>query len=122
VTRKDIVRVISEELGLSQLQTGQIVQKTFDSIVNILVENGRIELRNFGVLEIRRRNARQGRNPRTGEKVMVPERCRVIFKPGRALAERVCANGQTAAAGCKTRPKGSKAESALGFGTARSGD
>jgi integration host factor subunit beta len=122
VTRKDIVRMISEELGLSQLQTGQIVQKTFDAIVNILVENGRVELRNFGVLEVRWQNARQGRNPRTGEKVMVSERCSVTFKPGRALAERVRANGQTTAVGCKTCPKRSKAESSLGVDTARSGD
>ena len=119
MTRKDIIRVISEELGLTQLQTRQIVQKIFDAIVNTLVKDGRVELRNFGVFEVRWRKARQGRNPRTGEKVMVPKRCTVIFKPGQALEERVRAKSQTAAAGCKTR---SKAESSLGVSTACSGN
>ena len=82
-------RAISEELGLTQLQAKQIVQKTFDAIVNTLVEEGRVELRNFGVFEVRWRKARTARNPRTGEKVMVPERCTVTFKPGQAMEQRV---------------------------------
>ena len=89
MTRKDIVRVISEELGLPQFQTGRIVHNVFNVIVNTLVKNGRVELRNFGVFEVRWRKARKARNPRTGGTVMVPTRCTVIFKPGRAVAERV---------------------------------
>jgi integration host factor subunit beta len=99
VTRKDIIRVISEELGLTQIQTSQIVHDLFDAIVNTLVEEGRVELRNFGVFEVRRRNARRARNPRTGEKVIVPEKCVVTFKPGQALEERVESESRTAAAG-----------------------
>ena len=108
MTRKDIIRAISEELGLTQLQTSRIVRDLFDAIVNALVKDGRIELRNFGVFEVRWREAREARNPRTGEKVMVPKRCAVIFKPGLALKERVESESRTAAAGRKTR---SKAES-----------
>jgi nucleoid DNA-binding protein len=89
VTKKDIVRTIAEELGLTQHQTEQIVQKTFDSIVNTLVADGRVELRGFGVFEVRWRKARKARNPQTGEKVMVPERCAVIFKPGKEMEARV---------------------------------
>ena len=89
VTKKDIVQTIAEELDLTQLQTQQIVQKTFDSIVNTLVEDGRVELRNFGVFEVKRRKARKARNPLTGEKVMVPERYAVTFKPGKAMQARV---------------------------------
>lgn len=118
MTRKDIIRVISEELGLKQLQTGQIVHNVFDTIVNTLVKDGRVELRNFGVFEVRWRGARQGRNPRTGEKVMVPKHCTVIFKPGKALEERVESESRTAAASGRAR---SKAESPRGVGTARSG-
>ena len=73
MTRKDIIRVISEELGLTQLQTRQIVYDLFDAIVNTLAKDGRVELRNFGVFEVRWRKARKARNPRTGEKVMVPK-------------------------------------------------
>jgi nucleoid DNA-binding protein len=89
VTKKNIVQAISEELGLTQLQTKDIVQKTFDAIVNTLVDDGRVELRNFGVFAVRRRKPRKARNPRTGEKVMVPAKCTVTFKPGRVMQERV---------------------------------
>ena len=89
MTKKSIIQKIADELNLTQLQTKQIVQKTFDAVVNALVEDGRIELRNFGVFEVRRRKARNARNPRTGEKVMVPERCTVTFKPGLVMEQRV---------------------------------
>jgi nucleoid DNA-binding protein len=89
VTKKEIVRTISEKIGLTQLQTKEIVQKTFDAVVEALVAEHRIELRNFGVFEVKRRAARQGRNPRTGEKVSVPERYVVTFKPGKEMEERV---------------------------------
>ena len=79
------MRTIAEELGLTQGQTEQIVQKTFDSIVNTLVEEGRVELRNFGVFVVKRRKAHKARNPQTGEQVMVPERYAVTFKPGKEM-------------------------------------
>ena len=99
MTRKDIIRVISEELGLPQRQTGQIVRNLFDAILNTLAKEGRVELRNFGVFEVRRRKARRARNPRTGEKVIVPEKCVVTFKPGQAVEKRVELESRTAAAG-----------------------
>lgn len=85
MTKREIVQTIVEEIGLTQLQAKQIVQKTFDCIVNTLVADGRVELRNFGVFEVRWRKPRNARNPRTGEKVMVPVKCVVTFKPGRAM-------------------------------------
>jgi nucleoid DNA-binding protein len=89
VTKKEIVKTISEEIGLTQLKTKEIVQKTFDAIVETLVEDRRIELRNFGVFEVKQRAARKARNPRTGEKVFVPEKFVVTFKPGKEMEERV---------------------------------
>ena len=89
VTKKEIVRTISEEIGMTQLQTKEIVQKTFNAIVETLVEDGRIELRNFGVFEVKRRAPRKARNPRTGEKVFVAEKFVVTFKPGKDMEERV---------------------------------
>jgi nucleoid DNA-binding protein len=89
VTKKEIVRTISEEIGLTQLQTKEIVQKTFNAIVEALVGEGRIELRNFGVFEVKRRAPRKARNPRTGDKVFVPEKFVVTFKPGKEMEERV---------------------------------
>ncbi len=89
MTKKEIVKEISEEIGLTQLKTKEIVQKTFDAIVKTLVEDGRIELRNFGVFEVKKRAARKARNPRTGDKVFVPEKSVVTFKPGKEMEERV---------------------------------
>ena len=102
VTKKEIVKTISDEIGLTQLKTKEIVQKTFDAIVDTLVEDtrsnlskggnsalGRIELRNFGVFEVKRRAARKARNPRTGEKVFVGEKFVVTFKPGKEMEDRV---------------------------------
>ena len=89
VTKKEIVKDISEAIGLTQLKTKEIVQKTFDAIVKTLVEDGRIELRNFGVFEVKKRAARKARNPRTGDKVFVPEKLVVTFKPGKEMEEKV---------------------------------
>ncbi|MCL2120460.1 MAG: integration host factor subunit beta, partial [Planctomycetaceae bacterium] len=83
MTKKEIVRSISEELGLTQLKTKEIVQKTFDAIIETLVEERRIELRNFGVFEVKCRAARKARNPRTGMEVMVEKKYVVTFKPGK---------------------------------------
>ncbi len=89
MTKKEIVKTISEEIGLTQLKTKEIVQKTFDAIVDTLVEEKRIELRNFGVFEVKKRAARKARNPRTGQRVDVPEKFVVTFKPGKEMEERV---------------------------------
>jgi nucleoid DNA-binding protein len=89
VTKKEIVKAISEELGLTQLRTKEIVQKTFDAIVETLVRDKRIELRNFGVFEVKKRAARKARNPRTGERVDVDAKYVVTFKPGKEMEERV---------------------------------
>ncbi|WP_425616375.1 HU family DNA-binding protein [Anatilimnocola sp. NA78] len=89
MTKKEIVKTISEEIGLTQLKTKEIVQKTFDAIVETLVEDGRIELRNFGVFEVKRRAARKARNPRTGTRVDVPTKYVVTFKPGKEMEEKV---------------------------------
>ncbi len=89
MTKKEIVRTISEEMGETQLRTKEIVQRTFDAIIETLVSDGRIELRNFGVFEVKKRAARNARNPRTGDKVQVPEKYVVTFKPGKEMEARV---------------------------------
>ena len=85
MTKKEIVRQIADKLGLTQLKTKKIVQSTFDAIIETLLSEKRIELRNFGVFEVRERRARKARNPRTGERVFVPGRMVVSFKPGKVM-------------------------------------
>jgi integration host factor subunit beta len=89
VTKKEIVRIISEETGLPQLKIKEIVQKTFETIIETLVKEGRIELRNFGVFEVKLRAARQARNPKTDMPVQVAERYVVKFKPGKEMEAKV---------------------------------
>jgi len=74
-------------MGLTQTQARKIVQHVLDGIRETLVTEGRIELRNFGIFEVKKRRPRQARNPRTGEKVHVPEKVVVTFK--REMEERV---------------------------------
>jgi integration host factor subunit beta len=106
VTKKEIVKTISEEIGLTQLKTKEIVQKTFDAIVDTLVEERRIELRNFGVFEVKKRAARKARNPRTGTRVDVPEKFVVTFKPGKEMEERVRQLEEAAAAAARAAQAG----------------
>jgi integration host factor subunit beta len=89
VTKKEMAKAIAEEMGILQTQAQEIVQRVFDGITETLVKEGRIELRNFGVFEVKRRKPRKARNPRTGEKVKVPARLVVTFKPGREMERRV---------------------------------
>lgn len=93
MTKKEIVKTISEEIGMTQLVTKEIVQKTFDAIIETLVAEGRIELRNFGVFEVKKRKSRKARNPKTGDPVEVSEKFVVTFKPGKEMEEKVRHHG-----------------------------
>jgi len=89
VTKKDIVRTIAEEIDLPQFRTRVLVQRTFEALIEALVRDGRVELRNFGVFQIKQREARLARNPRTGEPVPVEAKNVVTFKPGKEMEARV---------------------------------
>ena len=67
----------------------QVVDIFFDEIAKRLAEGGRVELRGFGAFSTRERNARTGRNPRTGESVEVPAKSVPYFKPGKEMRERL---------------------------------
>jgi nucleoid DNA-binding protein len=89
MTKKDLARVIAEDMDLPQLQIQEIIQRVFDGITETLVREGRLELRNFGVFQVKQRKSRKALNPRTLETVKVPARLVVTFKPGREMEERV---------------------------------
>ena len=89
MTKKEISNKIAERLRISQRLVLQAVQLLFDGITETLVDEGRIELRNFGVFEVKKRQARKARNPRTGEHVSVPAKIAVTFKPGREMERRI---------------------------------
>jgi integration host factor subunit beta len=104
VTKKDIVRSISDKTGLTQLQIKEIVKLTFEGIIETLLKDGRVELRNFGVFQVKSRKSRVARNPRTGRQVMVPEKFVVSFKAGKEMEERVQRLEESAAAKAQSFP------------------
>ena len=89
MTKRDMARAIGGAMGLTQAQAGEVIQRVLDGITETLLNEGRIELRNFGVFEVKERRPRRARNPRTGEAVAVPGKLVVTFKPGREMGERV---------------------------------
>ena len=89
MTKKEMAKAIADETDLTQGQVHEIIQRLFDGIIDTLEKEGRIELRNFGVFDVKKRKPRKARNPRTGEQVMVPAKLVVRFKPGLEMEERV---------------------------------
>ncbi|WP_114226969.1 MULTISPECIES: integration host factor subunit beta [Sphingomonas] len=74
---------------LTQREVETVVASLFDSITEQLAEGGRVELRGFGAFSTRQRDARVGRNPRTGDSVDVDAKCVPYFKPGKEMRERL---------------------------------
>jgi nucleoid DNA-binding protein len=90
MTKRDLVVRISSETGLIQEQVLDVVQLTLDYISEALAKGETIELRNFGVFEVKLRKARIGRNPNSPAKdVPIPPRAVVKFKPGKEMREAV---------------------------------
>jgi nucleoid DNA-binding protein len=90
LTKRDIVVRISEETGLIQSQVFEVVQKTLDQIAEALAKGDKVELRNFGVFDVKIRKARVGRNPNRPETdVPIPARATVKFKAGKEMRAEV---------------------------------
>jgi nucleoid DNA-binding protein len=89
VTKRELVIDVAERLGFTQNEVADVVQATLDAIVESLAEGERLEIRNFGVFEVKTRDARMGRNPRTGQEVPIHQKRVATFKPGKALKELV---------------------------------
>jgi nucleoid DNA-binding protein len=90
MTKRDIVVKISKEVGMIQNDVAVVVQKTLDAIAEELKAGRDIELRNFGVFEVKVRKSRKGRNPnKPKEEVIIPERVVVKFRAGKELKDAV---------------------------------
>ena len=86
LTKRDLVVRISDETGLKQQQTFSVVQRTLDYIAEALGKGDKVELRNFGVFEVKIRKARVGRNPNApAVDVPIPQRAVVKFKAGKEM-------------------------------------
>ncbi len=88
VTKKDLVTAVAEKCGCQQSLARDAVQTFLDRIIAELGNNNRIELREFGVFEVRVREAHEARNPKTKEVVQVPARAYVKFKAGLLMKDK----------------------------------
>jgi len=94
MTRSELIQRIAEiNPHLYHRDVERIVTTIFDEIANALAQGNRVELRGFGAFSVKRRDARIGRNPRTGAAVKVAEKHIPFFKTGKLLRERLNANG-----------------------------
>lgn len=88
--KSELIQKISEENPhLYQRDVERIVSTIFDEIIDAMASGNRVELRGFGAFSVKRRDARQGRNPRTGDAVMVEEKFVPFFKTGKLLRDRL---------------------------------
>ena len=90
LTKREIVLNISNETGLVQHDVFDVVQKTLDQVIEALARGDNIELRNFGVFEVKLTKPRVGRNPNVpGSSFVIPARATVKFKSGKIMKQRV---------------------------------
>ncbi len=87
MTKAELVEEVAKNSDLSKKDAEVIVQTVLDSVIDSLKSGEKVELRGFGSFRLRERAARQGRNPKTGEKVYVPAKKVPYFKPGKDLKE-----------------------------------
>ncbi len=102
MTKRELVMLVANRLGMTQSDVSRIVEGAFETITKSLSEGQRWELRDFGVFEVKSRASRIGRNPRTGEQVPVSERRVVTFRPGKRMKEMVSGADTVSDAGTTT--------------------
>ena len=90
ITKKDLARSVADAIGCKNNLTLQMVDSLFEAMRETLIEGNRIEIRGFGVLEVKDTKPKPAaRNPRTGESVEVPAKRMPAFKTGKALRDRL---------------------------------
>lgn len=89
MNKNDLVAVVADRAGLSKTDSAKTVDAVFDSITDILKDGGDVRLVGFGTFSVTARAASEGRNPRTGEKIMIPASNQPKFKAGKVLKDAV---------------------------------
>jgi integration host factor subunit alpha len=89
LTKADLAEMLFDELGLNKREAREIVESFFEEIRSALEGNEQVKLSGFGNFELRDKNSRPGRNPKTGEEIPISARRVVTFKPGQKLKARV---------------------------------
>lgn len=89
MTKSKLIAVITEEARLNRKVSEVIIDTIFDSMTGALCRGEKVELRGFGSFKVKERQARVGRNPKTGEKVNIAQKRALLFKPAKELRQRV---------------------------------
>lgn len=89
LTRKDLARIINEDLGFSQRSSSDLVDEVFSCLRETLLKEESIKLVQFGTFTVRKKLPRIGRNPRTGETMEIAKRSMVTFKASRKLRDKI---------------------------------
>ena len=87
--KQDIVDNVANATGLTKVEVEAVLNESFNEIIRALSNNEKIELRGFGTFTTKLRNARIGRNPKTGEPVAIPKKQMTFFKMGKSMKERI---------------------------------
>jgi len=85
--KADIIRVLVDQVGFTRGEAAAVLSVVLDGVVEAIGKGEKVELRGFGSFRTRKRQARAGRNPRTGAQVNVPPKVVPYFKPGKQLRE-----------------------------------
>lgn len=89
VTRADLAETLYREIGLSRIESSELVESIIDYISDTLLKGEKVKLAGFGTFSLRDKNERIGRNPKTGKVVPITSRRVIVFKPSQVLRERV---------------------------------
>jgi len=93
MTKADLVEEVAKVTELTRKDSEVIVDTMFESVIKALKTGDKLEVRGFGSFRVRQRNARVGRNPKTGEKVEVPAKRVPYFKPSKELKDLINDDG-----------------------------
>ena len=89
MTKQNIVNIVSDATGLTKVETEAVMNGVMSTIIESLGKNERVELRGFGVFDVKKRKARIARNPKNGDAVAVPEKNVPYFRMGKGMKDRL---------------------------------
>ncbi len=89
MTKQDLIDVVANEIGFSKKDAGRAVDAVIEGVTRALRQGQKVQIAGFGTFEVRSRSAREGRNPQTGQTIMIPARKTPAFKAGKALKDAV---------------------------------
>lgn len=94
MTKADLIATVAEKTGLTKREATAAVDSVFDTIRESLMSGEKVQLIPFGSFEVRHREKREGRNPKTGEKLVIPARRVAAFSAGKGLRDAVATAGK----------------------------